>query len=772
MQKRKQRVRTDTRVAELEREMRAMRALLQEKSSGVSTEKTVPGHLDLGRQSIGEDMGGDSESDLQPRTGAMPTAHVHSELVAAGRDVLQQQQSQQSTAHPLASDVSNVVNGKKLDVVDRGIISMEVARRLVSHYKLNLYPQYPQVYIPCSADKLRDTRPTLFLAVLAAGAESEDPELARNLDNEVLQEYANRSVVQSEKSVELVQALLVSAVWYLPPNKFGQLKYYEYIHMAATMAADIGITTRPSKLNRSRFAARNGIPTPSMHPSEDVANPDLSMSVRPSQESEGTGNIECRRSFLACYAICVGVSISLRRPAMMRVTSYTRECLDYLENSPHAAPCDHLLVAWTRLWMIGEEIGTALSYDDPGDTASLLDTTTQLMVTAFEKRLTEWKIRYTGTDFPPCLSIMYFTLRLFLHELALHIDHSPEDFKAPYQMGVIHPCGDRDIPIKPVVGAIADLVGSSHALIDAFVGMGTDVARYQPIFVFVRVSFAAFVLAKLCLSAYSSQSRLASFIDRSTLHAEPFVDKLILFVQDVVGPKGRHVPSLFLALLFKLRQWCTHPELIQQAQDEGAPTDIWPEGAKKAREYIAIEGPRITEAMGSSTEPSPETLNNSGGSSGTPGAWNTPAAWNGESSAKFQHTASEGVPEQHATRDELPGSINIPNTPQSSGPNLEGYEQVFARFDASKVQPGPSATNQPDVAPPTTTTAATDWSAADQMDLDSNMFAFLNNMDDLAQGDLGGLDEWTNFPADLGPIPELGDWQVPGDTQQQRSPYQ
>ena len=767
LQKRKQRKRTDTRVAELEREMRAMRALLKEKSDGDSPEET--GQLESTREPVEEDVTpDDGADDIQYGTGSFPIPQGHSELAAAGRNALQER-DRQSHSHAKSDRVEGVVmaKGKKLDVVDRGIISLAVARKLVAHYQSNLYPQYPQVYISCSADELRETKPTLFLAILAAGAESEDGALATALDHEVLQEYANRSVVQSEKSVELVQALLISAVWYLPPNKFGQLKYYEYIHMAATMAADIGITTRPSKLNRSRFAAKNGMPTLSTHPSEDFANPDLSMSVRASQWSEGTGNIECRRAFLACYAICVGVSISLRRPAMMRVTSYTRECLDYLENTPFAAPGDHLLVAWIRLWMIAEEIGAALSYDDPGDTASIFETTTQVMVTAFEKKLTEWRHRYADTEFPPCLKIMYFTLRLFLHELALHIDHSPEDFKAPYQMGVIHPCGDREIPIKPVVGAITELVTSSHDLIDAFVGMGPEVARFQPIFVFVRVSFAAFVLAKLCLSAYSPQSRLASVIDRDSLHAEPYVDKLILFVQDVVGPKGRHVPSLFLALLFKLRQWCTHPELIQQAQDEGAPSDIWPEGAKKAQEYIELEGPRITEAMSSSTEPSPETLNNSGDSGGTPAAWNTPAAWAGETNATFQHVAREGLPEQGTTTDRLQGSINIPNTPQSIGPTIDGYEQVFARYDPANDQANLSTTSQP----PVTTAAATDWSAASQMDLDNETFAFLNNIEDFTQGGLTGLEDWTNFPTDLGPVQDLGGWQATAMSHQQ-PPYQ
>ena len=365
---------------------------------------------------------------------------------------------------------------------------------------------------------------------------------------------------------------------------------------------------------------------------------------------------------------------------------------------------------------------------------------------------------------------MYFTLRLFLHELALHIDHSPEDFKAPYQMGVIHPCDDRDIPIKPVVGAIADLITSSHDLINAFVGMGSEVARFQPIFIFVRVSFAAFVLAKLCLSAYSPESRLANVIDRNSLHAEPYVDKLILFVQEVVGPRSRHVPSLFLALLFKLRQWCSHPELIQQAQDEGAPSDIWPEGAKKAREYIELEGPRITEAMSSSTEPSPDTVNNSGGSGGTPAAWNTPAAWAGETNAAFQHVSREGVPDQRTRTNPSQDAINIPNTPQSMGPNT-GYEQVFAgpNFINDNNQPELSSTSHPQTTPFVT---PTDWTAANQMDLDSDTFAFLNNMEDFTQGGLTGLEDWTDFSTDLGPVQDFGDWQTTGTSQQQQQQQQ
>ena len=167
------------------------------------------------------------------------------------------------------------VKPRRTDVIEKGILTMETARQLVEYYKHELYCHYPQVYVPAhvTADELRETKPTLFLAIVAAAANKEHPDLSFVLDKEVLQEYADRTVVNSQKSVEIVQALLVSACWYHPPNKFGDLKYYEYIHMAAAMAMDIGIGTRPAKERRSRFDTKS---SPSQHPSEDVANPDLS----------------------------------------------------------------------------------------------------------------------------------------------------------------------------------------------------------------------------------------------------------------------------------------------------------------------------------------------------------------------------------------------------------------------------------------------------------------------------------------------------------------
>ena len=195
--------------------------------------------------------------------------------------VAQQWRITSSSRPALAANQHPSENGKGKDVIDRDIISMATARNLFETYRKELYPHYPMVPIPhsTSADDMRQTKPTLFLAIVSAAASKDHPDLSATLDKEVLHAYAAKTLVHSQKSLEMVQALLISAVWYHPPNRFSQLKYYEYIHMAVTMAIQIGIGTR-SVPQRSRFEAntRTGAVDAlrSIHPLEDNANPDLS----------------------------------------------------------------------------------------------------------------------------------------------------------------------------------------------------------------------------------------------------------------------------------------------------------------------------------------------------------------------------------------------------------------------------------------------------------------------------------------------------------------
>lgn len=383
LQKRKQRKRTDTRVAELEREMRAMRAALK---SNKEQSRDLRGTTARPSQTAPEGLWFIENNLNAPRIGndVAPPSITYPE---AGSVEVVTGPTQRNGPTGLAKRFVDRPLTDSKDVVESGMISMATARQLFTSYRKHLFPHYPVVPIPdsTSADELRQVKPTLFLAIIAAAAGTENPELSAMLDREVLHTYATKSLVHSEKSLELVQALLISAIWYHPPNKFGQLKYYEYIHMAATMAMDIGIGQRPTR-HRSRFGSHDKqlqVRNPNVHPLEDSSNPDLSLTPRSRDSSPNTTSLESRRTFLACVVVCAGVSMALRRPNMLRINSYVRECLEVLERSPDSIPSDRTLVPWAKLIILGDEINASFCYDDPGGVASISELSTQLMLKDF-----------------------------------------------------------------------------------------------------------------------------------------------------------------------------------------------------------------------------------------------------------------------------------------------------------------------------------------------------------------------------------------------------
>lgn len=83
--------------------------------------------------------------------------------------------------------------------------------------------------------------------------------------------------------------------------------------------------------------------------------------------------------------------MSLRRPNMLRYSSWLDECAETFANMPHATSYDKIMVAWVRLLKITEEIHTTLSLDDLGNVANLSDKRVQLMVHGFDKSLDGWR---------------------------------------------------------------------------------------------------------------------------------------------------------------------------------------------------------------------------------------------------------------------------------------------------------------------------------------------------------------------------------------------
>lgn len=299
------------------------------------------------------------------------------------------------------------------DVIDRGILNMAKAKDLYHRYVDELLPQYPAVPLNCTVTELRSKKPTLFLAVLAASSAASDPSLNRRLNKEIQRVYATKMAIQGLKSLELVQSILLSILWTYPPDKFEDVKFHQQIHIAATMALDLGLAKKPKGNSVGQqpskmpfIGQRPDLPEdqgstrfPDGAPfdvSYEAGSADHVMS--PKVRLPDSGSLESRRTLLACYLFCASVSMTLRVPNFLRYSSWMADCSEVLRTSPDAAPTDKRFVAWVQLQRLVEECGTNFALDSPDNTVSLADERTQLMLQSYEKQLEAWKQYAVSND--------------------------------------------------------------------------------------------------------------------------------------------------------------------------------------------------------------------------------------------------------------------------------------------------------------------------------------------------------------------------------------
>ncbi|KJX97653.1 hypothetical protein TI39_contig475g00013 [Zymoseptoria brevis] len=734
VQRRKQRVRTDTRVAELEKEMRAMRAALKQKEEE-ATKPASPPNLAATTATTAKPPNLWYKDSL-PHASSLgqDTTRIQAQSIPASAPVsaVQRQLMPSWSKIPEAQGVDDTQ-----DVVDKGIVSMATARLLFECYRTHLSPRYPIVSIhpDMTAERLREKAPTLFLAVIAAAAYREDSELSTTLDKELLQQYATRNIVQSEKSLDLLQALLISATWYNPPTKYGHLKYYEYMHMAAAMAMEIGIGSR-SSIRRIRKIRPDISPRA---PSDQ--NPHAS--PRQMSASWDVASFENKRTLLACHISCTTICFTMRRPMILRTTNYIRECVDLLDKYPEL-PTDPLLVAWARLSILCEAISTALGYED-GGIESITDVRTQIMVKGFARELSNWRTNVPelprGSE---ALFMMYYNIRLCLFELVLHIEHSPDDFRAPYQMGLVQLFDSQhvdDIPTQVLAEGIAECISSAHAAIDIFVSMDDDSFRSLTVFDYVRITGSLFVLAKLCLSAVQPHGRIGSALDRTILKVEHYMDRTMSRVRGVLDKHRTRSPVLVLALLSMLQQWCIDPlgmsrklkiEMEEMASSAKAETMDTDEEYERLA-VIKLEGPRVEEMMSSPEDSEPQQT---------------------EPQADQQHKPDHVAP--------ISANVNIP---QANFPQFVGSQMN---------QSHPQNTANDYNIPLTTNTNENIYvhsmDSMDSMNLGIDSLQFMGDMDAF-NGGLTGLEQWDDFPADLTGMDDLN-WAMGSmNSNQQGGPF-
>jgi hypothetical protein len=263
---------------------------------------------------------------------------------------------------------------RSIDPIEMGTITSEQANEFFLRYVNLMVHHLPAVPLPpgTSMEEVRRSKPVLFLSIMAA-ASSEYPSVQRQLSKDVIQVFADRVMIQGDKSLELVQALQVAVAWYYPPEHFEELKFYQLVHVAAVMAIDIG-------LGRKKANTKNGLVpyTWRDHPFRKKSFPDPT-------------SIESRRAWLVCYFFSTNVSMALHRPNLIRWTSFMADSIEVLEKSSEASPTDKSLCSMIQIHRQAEEVGVQFSMDDPAVFIDITEPKVQYALRGFERDLAKYK---------------------------------------------------------------------------------------------------------------------------------------------------------------------------------------------------------------------------------------------------------------------------------------------------------------------------------------------------------------------------------------------
>ncbi|PGH11170.1 hypothetical protein AJ79_05012 [Helicocarpus griseus UAMH5409] len=556
---RKRQKRADGRVAELERKIDALTASLMA-SKGRGTDGG--GQLAIGsglqqgasstslagskRYASGEykaRLGGTAGLAPLPARGRSPMTADGSMALEDDNGDLNNNNESESVQRPWPPFQPALDRGPKAhydyeytDVIDREIVDTETALKAFNRYVDEIAPQAPFVVFPPATTmaEVRRTKPVLFLAILSISVGVFQRDLPVILLNEVYRIYADQVIIKGTKSLELVQAIVVSTIWYAPPDHYEELKFFQLIHIAAAMGMDLGMNRRTKSKSKSMGMWRE-----IMGKKAVMLDPDAP---------------ETRRAWLGCYFMSVNAAMSLRRPLLTRWQPYIDECLEILQTSPEKLPSDAVVIQWVKLAHIGEEILFQFSMDDPATNVDITDPKIQYALKGFERRLEEWRKEVPSECYSPTMHHYELVLNIYMHEIGMHADHNIDDFKPPFING-LNSETSVDLGTPAHVDALTTCLTSIHAAINTFASIDHSTLQCLPTIHYVRTAYASVALIKLFTATSHPSTRLGRVFNLTDFKIEDYLGKLIQHMKVPGESGGGRVAGRFALMLEMLKSW-------------------------------------------------------------------------------------------------------------------------------------------------------------------------------------------------------------------------
>ena len=153
------------------------------------------------------------------------------------------------------------------------------------------------------------------------------------------------------------------------------------------------------------------------------------------------------------------------------------------------------------------------------------------------------------------LLLSYHHTLTYLHELALHDDHPPEDFMPPYKLDKVISIQTDPKAQSIHIDATVFCISNAHSVLDILLGLDVEVLRSLPIFNFVRMTYEVVVLTKLYISSKSPGSKIGAVLEAQTIKLDFYLEALIKRLEEATGPMECRAPYTFLGLLNGIQLW-------------------------------------------------------------------------------------------------------------------------------------------------------------------------------------------------------------------------
>ncbi|KAF2851708.1 hypothetical protein T440DRAFT_394460 [Plenodomus tracheiphilus IPT5] len=530
--KRRQRKRTDVRVTELEKEIQQMRSLLK------STTKS-PNDI--------SDHDSDDESDQHEASAELNTpsnAQSHSSTTTAALTVPNAWPiapvEKAPPARPSGSiEIKDLLGPVEQDIIDRDVISEDMARELMSIWRNELTGACPGITIPkhWTVFDLRENKPALFHAVMAAAAHSKGSALSDKLHEETVYLYARSAFIRGEKSVQAIQALLVTVAYYSPSKTPGQLQIYQWVNMAASMALELGLASKPR--------THEQLPKRAIRSLQKISSPEELL--------------EHVRTVLLLYIIGAGFSMRLKRPNMLLFNSWMEECFVMLQKSKLLE--DKRIVAQLKLQRIADEANTAFGFDDASTSFSLSELRMQIILRIFDRRMQDWRKSVPDDVMTPMLNIEFHQNMLSMWEFGM--DGGRYDVIEFKNRHISLPALDDD-SVQPEsllsrtalqINATTKCISAAQTILDCFADFPVEKMRKAPNVLYVRAVYSLVTLMKADY-AVGTDEDMSELLESQSLKVGSYLDMVLRKTAEAMGPQKCRNPSHWNFLLeAKLKSW-------------------------------------------------------------------------------------------------------------------------------------------------------------------------------------------------------------------------